>query len=671
VPDVQTTDQPLPPMTEDQIGAWRARLSEGRDIAKELVTEGRKHLERYVAKSLPNKPSAHTVVVPLDYASVEQKKAQLFFQVPEMTLESLRPEGELAAPVMTAVTNHVLGPQGVNLKSTMFEMLTDALCPMGYAVAKIGYENTVDGKKPVQVGEEPDLSQMQPGSILGLGPVPMKPVIEQVPNIIHEQYYWRRIPPGFLLVPSDFRGSNFDDAAWLAWRFEEDVPEGTKGSYSSEKDDELLLVPKQQESRHKTPKRCGTEVWYQASRVDPDEKHPKRIRTFKLYDDEPIERERRNSPFQRLSPTGELMGMMGYPLHVLTLRYLSDSAFPPSDSQMGAQMADEISIGRTQLLQKRDRSLQQVLVDGTRVDRTVMQKLERNDNMGFVDVPGNPNEMFLPLNKGDIGRENFAFNQQAQTDYDRTWALGENAGVLPAQGQQTATKSVQVQRSVDTRLEAERTRVLEYVISGAMKLMGCYQLFADTEDYVRIAGPEGETRLQAWDKTTLQFPMVFKARPNSHIKLDAESDFQQELSFFNLAGNAPEGNRTYMLQRLAAKRGLDPMKAIQQPPPKTPEPPKGSFTIKMEDFVLPQGPITVEIATQLGLKISPEAIMLSQQLLLQSEQMAAAEAAEAEAQKGTGETEHGGAMVGGGKTSPINKHSMDRTGGLPNVGVVQ
>jgi hypothetical protein len=664
VADVETPTG-LPPFPEAELSAWKARLSASRDVAKELVSDGRKQLERYTAKTLASTPSQHTVVVPLDYASVEQKKAQLFFQVPEVTLEALQPAAEPAAPIMTAVTNHVLGPFGVNSKAMVFEALTDVLCPMGYAVTKIGYENVIDGTNPVQTGQMiPDPSfKSSPGSILGLQAGPMIPEVVQAPNIISETYYWKRLPPGHFACPSDFRGSNFDEASFLAWRFSEDViGTDTSGSYSSEKDEELLLVPTREATRAKTPKRCGWEVWYKATRFDPDAKHPELVRTFKLYDDEPIERQRRDSPFQRILPDGTVIGMKGYPLHVLTLRYLSDAWHPPSDSQMGGPIADEISIGRSQLLRRRDRSLPQVLYDATRVTPDVMQKLERNDNTGFVGVPGNPQEMFFPLEKGEFGRENYAFNDQGQIDHDRTWALGEQAGVL-AGGRQTATKSMQVQRSVDTRLEAERTRVLEWFIAGTMKLMALYQLFADKEDYVRITGPDGETRLQAWNRQAIAGSFLFKARPNSHIRLDAETDFQQELSFFNLAGNAPEGNRLYMLQRLAAKRGLDPARAVVQPPPKTPEPPKGSFTIKMEDFVLPQGPITVEIATQLGLKISPEAILQSQQLLLQSQQIAAAEQAEKDAQKGNPETEHGGAMIGAGKTNPINKHAMDLTGG--------
>lgn len=692
MPDVTIPqERPVAPLTEDQVSAWRSRLAAGQDVAKELVKDARDSRARVTAKTLKSKPSQHTVVVPLDYASLEQKKANLF-KVPEIIVEGKRPEAEAAAPLWTAVTNHALSPQGVNATEMMFEVQPDVLIA-GFAVTKIGYENVVDGTRPVATGEmAPDPAALQPGSVLGLGAAPMQPVMVDVPHIISETYYWRRIPPGFLRAPSDFRGSNFDRGAWISWRFCEDVPDGERHSATSEKDDEFLLVDDPQAQTRRTPKRWGTEVWYYASRFDLKVKHPEIVRTFKLYDDEPVARDHRDSPFQRwkrpaqpvmpgqppppaapLSPSyvpgAELVGMKGFPIHVLTLRYLSDTAFPMSDVQMGIALSDEISVGRTQLMRRRDRSLPQTLFDQTRVTPDVLSKLERNDNTGLVGVPGDPREMFFPLDKGQFGRENFAFNEQAQQDYDKVWAHGAHGGVIKSASPETATKSNEIRRSIDARFEAERLREVEWFIAGVEKLMSLYQVFADQEDYVRMIGENGAARLEAWDKTKIPGPVMFSARPNSHIRLDAEADYRQEEGFFNLAGNAPEGNRTYMLQRLAGKRGMDPTRAIQQPPPKTPEPPKLSLTIKMEDFVLPQGPITAEIAQQLGIKISPQAIQLSQAMLQKSMELAAQADAEQAGQEGVPETEHGGAMIGGGATSPINQHAANLTGGMQGIGV--
>ncbi len=690
---------PVAPLMGDALAAWRRRLTGGRDVSKDLVREGRKSLQRVTAKTLPSKPSQHTVVVPLDYASVEQKKAQLF-QVPEMIAEGRTPEAEPMAPLFAAITNFQLGPEGVNAGAMMFEAQADVLI-QGYAVTKIGYENVVDGVEQVATGAmQPDPNAVpQPGAVLGLGAQPpMVPVTQPVPRIISETYYWRRIPPGFLLAPPDFKGSNFDDAAWLAWRFSEDLLESERGAGSSTKDDELLLT--EPSTAAKSQKRFGTEVWYKASLFDEDVKHPDVIRTFTIYDDEAREPvARRDSPFQRwvmptpptpaqpppvagqppapvqpkppaalmpsYQPGAALIGMKGFPLHILTLRYVPDRAFPMSDVQMGGSLSDEISVGRTQVLRRRDRSLPQVLYDATRVPGETMTKIERNENTGFIGVPGNPSEMFLPLDKGQFGRENFAFNDQAQQDYDKTWAHGDNGGTVRGAGE-TATKTNQIQNSIETRLQAERGRELEWFVAGATKLMSLYQIFADQTSYAPLVGQTGATTLQAWDKTLIPGPFVLKPRPNSHIRLSPEQDFQQELQFFNLAGNAPEGNRFYMLQRLASKRGLDPNRAVQEPPPKGPDAAKGSISFKVEDFIGPGGPVAAELAAQCGFKVSPEAMQQANTMLaIVQAQQAQMDALAAQ----NTETEHGGAMEHGGLTNPINKHAQERTGGVPGMGV--
>jgi hypothetical protein len=108
---------------------------------------------------------------------------------------------------------------------------------------------------------------------------------------------------------------------------------------------------------------------------------------------------------------------------------------------------------------------------------------------------------------------------------------------------------------------------------------------------------------------------------------------------------------------------MDPTGVIVPPDPPKPEPPKASLSFKGEDLVAPQAPIVIEILTQLGLKISPEAVLQSQQLLLNAQQEAAAAEAEAEGQ--AGDTTHGGKQP---QSESLSKHHADLTGGMQNTG---
>jgi hypothetical protein len=68
----------------------------------------------------------------------------------------------------------------------------------------------------------------------------------------------------------------------------------------------------------------------------------------------------------------------------------------------------------------------------------------------------------------------------------------------------------------------------------------------------------------------------------------------------------------------------------------------------------------IEILQQQGIQISPEAVQQSQGMLLQAEQLAAQQAAEAQAN-----TKHGGKLA---PQESLSKHAADQTGGMQGTG---
>lgn len=670
-------------------------------MLKPIIAQGRTNVERYKGKYLSLSPSEASVVVPLDFVYTEQKKASLFFQTPEVRAEADLPQYEDTSYLFSAVMNQELGQKGVDLKSTMFELLTDVLCPTGFGASKIGYYPTVNGTKPVQVGTKPVAQPPMPGSVLGLqAPPPVEePVFEQVPNVVAERYAWDRFPPGWFRCPSDFRGSDFDKAAWLAMRFEEDVKDGDESRTrkgSSDQHTEMLLSvpPNGQAGQPQTPKRGGVEVWYKAALFDDDAVHPEHVRTFKLYDDEQDKSPaRRDSPFQRWAqppvegqppakpseryePGAQPVGMIGFPLHVLTLRYLPDAAFPPSDCTMSRQTVDEINTGRTQMLRRRDRSLPQVGYDATRVGPDQLQKIEAGENTGMIGFNGPIGDAFAPINKGQFGRENFEFNDIGQRDLDMIWTLGAAAGVLGAEGSETATKSNQIKSAIDTRMEAERVRVLEFVMKGVNKLAALKQLFATADDYVKVVGPQG-AELMKWNADMIAGRWAFTARPNSHIRLDAVQASTQAMTNYNQMRKDANVNPEYLIKSVAEKLSLDPARLYVPPQPPQPPAPTISWAIKVEDFAGPAAPIAVLLAQKAGVQIPPQVLQQVQAMGAQyaaqqadaemQAQAAKAQQAQQMKQAAAGEASHGGAAT---VTSPINKHNEQRTGGVQGVGVM-
>src|ERR1700749_529902 len=74
-------------LTEEQIAQWKQR----KDAALRVIEDRRdkswkKNVTAYMGRVLDKLPKDHVVNVPLEFAFVESKKAQLAFQVPEVHL---------------------------------------------------------------------------------------------------------------------------------------------------------------------------------------------------------------------------------------------------------------------------------------------------------------------------------------------------------------------------------------------------------------------------------------------------------------------------------------------------------------------------------------------------------------------------------------------------------
>jgi hypothetical protein len=86
------------------------------------------------------------------------------------------------------ILNQALGPDGVNAKRTLQSAILDVLVPSGWGVTHIGYTSYT---KDVETTD----------------PMTMEPTIAKVP--VYEEYFWSRVPPESLLVPADFRSTDF------------------------------------------------------------------------------------------------------------------------------------------------------------------------------------------------------------------------------------------------------------------------------------------------------------------------------------------------------------------------------------------------------------------------------------------------------------------------------
>ena len=619
-------DLPLVPEGHGSLTYWQQQIKDSEDKRRSYKeSDWDRNVQSYLGKTLTVAPTVDTVTVPKDFANVERKKAELFFQNPEVNLNPKLPGLEDATQVFQAVLNFYLGPDKVDAGAMMTECTFDA-CMTALMVSKIGYESFQQGTTEVPTGEmapgpeEPP----PPGSILGLSAPPpaLVPVTAPVPRTIYERYFWNRVSPAKLLLPCDFGSFDYDSAPWLGFEFEDDWAVVAK-KYGLAEDarpsmgrgDAPNRLRSERDDHTRTTDRVrGYEIWYRANIYDTEQVHPEKLRYLVLIDglDHPVKHT--DSPYQRELPGGQLIGMKGFPIHVGAIRYVSDTAYPVAETTASRPQVLELGKSRTQMLNQRDRNTPMRLVDTARIGgEDGLSKLRRNEWQGVIPVQGlDVNQPpIVAVQQAPYPPEDFQFNSIIARDLDEVWAFGANQRGMETTERKTATEIKNIQQNVSSRLDYERRQVIRYYVSGAEKLGALLQLFADDQDYVQVVGPDGVRRLQAWNKDTIAGEFVFDARPDSAVRLDAAQEYRDTIELYNLAGRDPHVNRVPILMKLMRLRNIDVTQAIKpQLPPRGPEPIKASLAVKAEqlDPRLANFPILVELLQQAGYQISPQAI---------------------------------------------------------------
>lgn len=693
---IAPTDQaPLPPDPVDGetlVGDWMNRIKASEGVVDQLKIGWQKNVRAYMGKVLDVVPRDHAVNVPLEYSYVEQKKSQLVFQVPEVHLKPKNPASAGAVPTFQAAVNHELGPENADAPTLIDEMATDVLL-CGIAASKIGYVAEIRTRKvPVMQPAKPDpvtlvppldpetgqpkMEQAQtpvttPDGMMQFGPdgKPVtEPAFEDQDYLAHEEFFWNEFPTEDLLLPVDFVGSNFDRSAWTGMKFRMDFAQAKKELKLPDDFAATIQTPRETLSSDERPSRDGGnlkevegyEIWLKAAVFAPDENPlPKQLKRLVIIKGHNTPVLYENSPYQWIGDgqegrpnDGKLHGMEGFPIHPLTLRFLPGSAYPVSDVGIARPLSEEISLGRTQMVQFRDRALPMQWFDRTQLTPEIVAKLEKGEIMSRIGLDGNGNELIGIISLPQFPRDNYQFNEIGEKDLRDTWAI--RPATVETEGR-TATEVRDATAVSDVRLDKERTRFLRWFTTGAAKFASLLQQFKDDAGFVEIVGPDGQKALQAWDRKAIQGEFVFTAKPDSALRLDADVERRQAANLYNLIGRDPNVRRTELLKALLTKHNLDPEKiVVETPPPEPkPEPPKISLALKGEDLMNPQ---VLGILAQLGIEIMPPIDPMTGQPVPTPPQQAQPGAAPPV------QTPHPGAVP---TAEPINKHQM--RGGAPTV----
>jgi hypothetical protein len=646
----------LIPLSQDDVTKWKSRIEKSAELLKNRHrSEWRENTGALETRPLKEKPEKDLIVVNKDLPRVKQKMAQLFYQVPEVQLKPRREDYAPAAQVFQPVLNFFLTKR-IKTDVMMREVLTDVLGVSGIGVSKLGYECvTEDVQMPMQ-----DASQLPPE--LQLSALQQEPQMETVPRCIYENYFWNRISPAKFVFPDEFTGSDFDEASWLGFEFRIPLEEakrkyGLSDDFQGSGPDENLVsaVSEDKQRAQGTSTVRGWEIWYKAALFDPSVKHPCQHRVLVIIDgkDEPVRH--RDSPYQKYDPmTGKLMGMHRFPIRVLTLTYIPDTAIPPSDTSVSRPQVRELWRSRTQMLEQRQKSMPWRWADKSRLDDQTLESIEAGEPQDIIMTDGPGDQVIGEVARANYPSEKFEFDRVIEGDIAEQWAMGRNQLGMETTGETTKAEVQTMQGNAGVRLDYERNLVLRYWLAGVEEVATLIQMFADDEDYVEIVGPQGQATIAPWDRTKVAGEFLFDVKPDSALRIDAVQERADSIHLYQMMANDPFINRFKLAEAVVRRHNLDPTHIMQQPPPKNPPEPNISYRFSGTDFLTPALPLILKILEKGGIVIDPETVanvLDAQHSGLYAEHVPG---------QGSGpDTKHGGPAE---QVQPISKHQFTQGG---------
>lgn len=646
------------PLSKDDLALWRGQIEGARALRRSAETWWERNLKDYAPQAGDDpKTYREDVSTNRQFTLVERKKADLFFQSPEITAVPsplMQNDGPLLQ-VHTQILNELLGRDGVDAKVMVHEVLFDVLCPSGTGWTKIGYD---------QATQDVESVDPETGETISV-PVP-----------VYAECYWRHFSPKQALVPADAKTVRCDDWPWVGWEGEmplrvakrlEWVPEEFKGS---QPDRQIRFSDVPAQGAEAVVHFC--EVFYKSSLFRDDVIHPLHLTRLVLIDGVDTPAVHEDDPDQTLDDQGQLTpdSRIGFPIHPLTIRTLTDSPMVASDATMSAPIVAELNTFRQQMVQQRDATVLRWMYNVDTLPADALAKIVRSPVGGMIGVPG---EAFFgegaikELPHGSYPRENFQFNDYLDNDLSRTHGLDMNQQGVQSGGDNTATEANIQQANANARLSFERGIVLDWYVRGVTKFSACVQRYLSVERAAQIVGPEPA---MAWDAFRKAVPaqLAFDALPDSSLRTDLAGERKRVLDAYTFFANDPFCNRAAFLQKVVApKLGFPVDVFTNQPPPKGPEPTKPGFSFKGENLnpLAPEFPIVIDILKQCGVTVSEQAIAdaraMAQNALLAQQTAAAATPGGPEGQN----AEHGGKVA---QMESLSKHANALTGGMQSTG---
>lgn len=641
----------LIPMTEEDQKKWKGDIDRANRRRQVFEPSWERNIQDYTPD--PTNTAWGDEINPgIQFSRTEQKKALLFFESPSIicTPEDDTPPAALAAiAAHQAQLNKRLGRKGLDCERLMDKVMFSILVPAGMACTKLGVTR-ITKEVPVPHPTDPNQPNLGPDG---------QPITAPVP--VYQKIFWEHFSEKKVLIPTNFRDTEFDKAPWLGVKFniptrlairEYGLDPDFKGKKANATDQVFQQPGVKDDDDGDEDMTSGTELFYRAALYDDNVYHPDHMRQLVFMDGQDEPAVHRDSPYQTFQQgvyqPDDPMNLVGNPIHMFTIRDLVDSAYIPSDATVRRPLVNELAKFRTQLIQHRDAGTSVRLGKESVFTPEILAKAIRAEYGGILVVPDimlenvNASPPMLEMAHPQLGRESFESQTTIERDLTQLDAISANQTGAQQETTHSATEIQTVQRNADVRMEKERNRLLSGFVQGVAKLDALMK---------RFETPQGQQPISGY---------TYDIKPDSGMHVDAAADRKFAIDRLNILLKEPHINVDYLLTESAPLLRLDASKLIVAPPPPHPQPPKISFIVKGEDLspLAPQYPNMQQALQEAGMTLTPTPITPT---LVQN----AALAKPLKPAAGARMAPNGGSPP---MADKVNQHTADLVGNAPNAG---
>jgi hypothetical protein len=476
-----------PQAGSDAWGPWRARIAASQRRRKDLVSLWQQNVDARRGRMAETAGRDTDTSVNQDWPLTKAKIAQLYSQTPEVRLTPRHDAFKAAVPVFGRILNDTIADSCVG--PAIEEVLADVVNASGIGGVLVSCEKRTEPREVPLVDPATLPPEMQQAIATGAAQLPM----EIVDHVVDARYPVQRISPADLLVPSDFTGSQYDQARWLghdgrmtwpqaqlAFGLTDDVKEQVLGTDNRAGGVSNSLNTDTTKFRD-TEVVNFTEIFYWRHYYHHDETSFRAIQRIVFV--EGIEEPVINEPYagQQRIESGAIVGVTKLPIRVLTLTYISDDSLPPSDSTIGRFQVDELEASRDAMVQQRKHSIPIRWFDSNRVSPNTRSLLEKGTFQGFIPTNGPGDRAVGEVARASFPQEKFEFDRIIKSDLTEIWQVGTNQAGAFASGERSAREAGIIQQNFQTRVGQERDKVTRFFTGIAEVQAGLLALFGNLD----------------------------------------------------------------------------------------------------------------------------------------------------------------------------------------------